>query len=309
MPQRWNAAAPWQLAHMRLLVLHNVSAGECNVTRDVLCAPFVAAGFDILYRQRERDTISDEDLARTNVMVIAGGDGTVARAVLAYRDRVACFAIVPLGTANNIAQGIGGDSFSCDAAGRLDAAQERLHDIGQLEIRGQDRQPEEHGFLEGIGIGAITAAMAAAAAKDMTGADKQRFSRAALPGFISDAVACDWQITVDGQPLPDDLILAEVLNGPRIGPALRLAPQADPGDGMFDIAFLRHADKARALHALGRGGADDLPLDVIRGRAVSMQWHTSPLCVDDRFLDPPRTPMHLRIGFARDPVTFLVPPR
>lgn len=294
---------------MRLLILHNVSAGKRNVTRDMLCAPFVAAGFDIVYRQRKRDTVSDEDLARADVVVIAGGDGTVAKTVLAYRDRVARFAIVPLGTANNIARGMGVDQVSSDDVAWLNAAPERRYDIGQLDIDAQDGLPGRHGFLEGIGIGAIAAAMAAATGQDMTGAEKQQYSRAVLPGFISDAVPCDWKVTVDGRPLPDDLILIEVLNGPRIGPALRLAPQADPGDGMFDIAFLRHADKARALHALGRGGADDLPLDLRRGRAVSILWHGAPLCVDDRFLDPPRTPMHLRIGFAPDPVTFLVPPR
>ena len=45
-------------------------------------------------------------------------------------------------------------------------------------------------------------------------------------------------ITVDDKAIEEEMLLAEIMNIGFVGPNLRLAPQADTGDGRFDVVVL-----------------------------------------------------------------------
>src|SRR6188768_1864022 len=95
---------------MRVTLLHNRSAGSEDHAEHEIEASMQRAGHEII------DVTSnlDELLValgerRPDLIVIAGGDGTVSRAASALAGRHVPLAILPLGTANNTARCLGVD--------------------------------------------------------------------------------------------------------------------------------------------------------------------------------------------------------
>ena len=97
---------------MRVTLLHNKSAGSENHSRADLKDSLRRGGHALV------DAVSDVEALLVSLadrscdlVVVAGGDGTVSRAACALADRNLPLAILPLGTANNTARclGIEGD--------------------------------------------------------------------------------------------------------------------------------------------------------------------------------------------------------
>jgi diacylglycerol kinase (ATP) len=92
---------------MRAVLLHNPTAGAGEHCRDTLLYTMRLAGLSCSYH-----SVKDGDFAgalrRTaELVVVAGGDGTVAKVIARLPDRAIPVAIFPLGTANNIARSMG----------------------------------------------------------------------------------------------------------------------------------------------------------------------------------------------------------
>lgn len=288
---------------MRLLLLHNRGAGPEAVPGEDLRRAFTDAGFEVIYRSRLDDDLGDEDLRQADVLLVAGGDGTVGGAVRSFRRKAGLFGIVPLGTANNIATSLGITADAAAVARGLRGATQQRVDVG-LAIWPGGRQE----FLEGVGAGAIAEAMASVEDQDLESPAARRRSLELVPEFVARAQPKGWRIRVDGNALPDDLLLIEVLNGPLIGPGLLPAAASQPGDGLFDVAFLRVERQAACAAALRQDPLPrPLPLEVVRGREVTMELSDTVLRIDDRFLDRQETPRELRLSFAPDQVRFLIP--
>jgi diacylglycerol kinase family enzyme len=288
---------------MKLLLLHNRNAGSGSIPAERLQRAFTDAGFEVTYRSRQDDEVGEEDLRQADALVVAGGDGTVAGAVRRFRRKIGRFGIVPLGTANNIATGLGITGGAEAVARGLRDAVERPVDIGLAAWPGGGQE-----FLEGVGAGPIAEAMATVEAQDLEAEAMRQRSMDLLPDCIARARPQGWRVRVDGRELPDDLLLVEVLNGPLIGPGLLPAPNGQPGDGMFDVAFLRPEHQAACVAALRRDPLPrPLPLEVVRGRQVTMEVPGAALRIDDRFLEPDAQCHELSLSFASGQVRFLVP--
>ncbi len=83
------------------------------------------------------------------------------------------------------------------------------------------------------------------------------------------------RVEVDGAPwFEDQLLLLAVANGTTFGKGMRVAPGADPGDGVFDVVAVRAMTRSRLLRELPRlylgrhlGAA---PVRHTRGRQVRL---------------------------------------
>jgi diacylglycerol kinase family enzyme len=92
---------------MRALVLHNPSAGSGDISAEDLLAALAAGGTAARYCSIKALHSSDALGDSSDFVVVAGGDGTVVKAVDYVRNRKLPIAIVPLGSANNIARSLG----------------------------------------------------------------------------------------------------------------------------------------------------------------------------------------------------------
>ena len=285
---------------MNLLLIHNHSAGGGGTSADDLRGAFAEAGFDPIYRTKKDGVIGAELLNGVDLVVIAGGDGTVASLLEETIGADVRFSIVPLGTANNVATSLGITGSESDIARGLRRGAERALDLGIVEGLGERRL-----FVEAVGVGAVAAGLAASKEDDLSGEQKFSAGRDALADVLRRGAGQTCSVAVDGVALPEELSLVEILNIPVTGPGLALSPSAEPGDGLLDVVYLRRAGIGAFLQAMEAGAP--LPLDLVRGRTVELTWCDEPLRVDDDFPQPPGARRRVSVTLSDTPARVIVP--
>ncbi|MEK0083130.1 diacylglycerol/lipid kinase family protein [Benzoatithermus flavus] len=288
---------------MRVTVIHNPSAGDGDLSRDDLLELVWQAGLTPTYGEAKDPQLAALLRQPAEFVAAAGGDGTVAKLVLALEDRSVPVAILPAGTANNIARsfGIGGPA-PIVIDGWAGAMRRRLRVGHAAGPWGSER------FVEAVGIGALAAAMAAAAGMPAPTGERMARAREALRRALEEARPLEAAVTIDGEALPGDLLLVEVMNIPYAGSGLKLAPQADPGDELLDVVALEAGQRGAMLAWLAEPEpSSPAPVSVRRGRTVGFMWAGEPLHLDDEFPRTPEQPGRVELGLEAEPVIVLVP--
>jgi len=135
---------------MRALLLHNPSAGTGAHSAESLSKAVSKAGYSVTYCPTKEGLYKDALKQDTDLLVIAGGDGTIAKIIRRMRDTDIPLAILPLSTANNITRSVGVDG-DADALLRLLYSHDTVHlDIGLAAGPWGRRR-----FVEGLGLGAL----------------------------------------------------------------------------------------------------------------------------------------------------------
>lgn len=165
-------------------------------------------------------------------VVVAGGDGTMHAVVSALHDRGELgrrtVGLLPLGTGNDFARGVGIPLDPCEAASVVLAGRTRAMDV-LVDERG------------GVVVNSVHAGAGSEAAK-RGGWWKERLGKVGYPiGAILTALdppALRLRVEVDGEVLhgPERRVLqVAVGNAPNVGGGTPLVPVADPGDGLLDV--------------------------------------------------------------------------
>src|SRR5262249_20249157 len=103
------SSPPAQVAALRIALVHNDRAGYGVYSSGDLVQLLSAAGNEIELFKRDKPGLAAAIAARPDVVVASGGDGTIARVAIALRDSDIPLYILPTGTSNNIARGVGAD--------------------------------------------------------------------------------------------------------------------------------------------------------------------------------------------------------
>jgi diacylglycerol kinase (ATP) len=184
-----------------------------------------------------------------DLIVAAGGDGTVATAASLAATTSTPFAILPLGTANNIATSLGIDRGVPELISSWHRAGRVPFDLGHARAGSK-----EWLVVEGLGGGLIPAGIAAAQrALESVEAPPSVELVAAVQLFynvLTELEPVRRTITVDGRQLSEELLMFEVLNIRSVGPNLVLAPDATPSDGLFDVILAGPAHRTDLLEYL-----------------------------------------------------------
>ena len=139
---------------MRTLLLHNPTAGAAHPSADELMSRLKAAGLSPKYHSSKNDYKS---LLRKgwDLVIVAGGDGTVAKVARRLRNRDIPLAILPVGTANNIAHALGLNGEIDALIARLETATPVRLDVGVARGPWGKRR-----FVEAVGFGTLAKAIA-----------------------------------------------------------------------------------------------------------------------------------------------------
>ena len=187
-------------------------------------------------------------------------------------DRSVPVAILPLGSANNIARSFG-------VAGAPYELAEILHPLywQRLSI-GIVRGPwGRRRFVEAVGLGPLARMMKMPSLDAARGVDSLRGGRDELRKIMRTAKPLDIDVRVDGKPLPGDILAIEIMNIVYTGPGLPLAPSADPGDRMLEVVFVRPAERKAMTAWIKEPQHRRPPVSVRRGRRVDVVWRGGPL--------------------------------
>ena len=275
---------------MRATLFHNPGAGDGSTTGHQLRSILADAGYQVRYQSTEKDWSSALD-APTDLVVVAGGDGTVAQVAKAMAGRDVPLAVLPFGTANNIAKALG-------VFGDLEAVVRgwRLTGTATLDVGVAVGPFGEERFIESAGGGLFARLVAEGRESVKGGAEMvhRETDRALqlLRTILDDAPNGSWHVSLDDHDLSGRYIGVEVMNIGCVGPNVPIAGEADIADGQFDVVLLRVEDRERLRnYVVGRleSASALMPsLDVRRGSRLRLtppaDW---PFRIDDDLVPLP----------------------
>src|SRR5215471_9578043 len=240
---------------MRVLLIHNPKAGDRKHGKKQLMRSLKGNGLQAFYQSIEERDWEKSFKKPVDVVVAAGGDGTVHKTAWEIMESGIPLAILPLGTANNLARSLG-------FAGSVDEILQSLHcgksepfDVGVVRSGSQ-----ADCFLEAVGGGLFADYFPAAKANEKEQASPEEQLKAHLSllrELALDYRARPWKMRIDGKDISGRYILWGAMNIRSAGPALHLAPKAKTDDGLLDFVagreherkvFIKHVD----AHLAGR---------------------------------------------------------
>lgn len=174
---------------------------------------------------------------RYDLVVAAGGDGTIGVVAEELLDSPVALGVLPLGSVMNVARSIGLPRDLEGAAEALRDGSPRAIDVG--EVAGRT-------FYEAASVG-MNAAMFREA---------QRFDRGdwlSIARTLWVAVRyrpARMEIRLDDRVVRTRALMVTVANGPYTGMAMTVAPEARLDDGRFDVVIFRRFSKLRLLRHL-----------------------------------------------------------
>lgn len=228
----------------RVTLIHNHKAGDAGHDRAGLVALLKRAGYGVTYIGYKRCDLAKALDRPAELIVIAGGDGTIAKVAARVRRDGPPLAILPLGTANNMAKSLGFDRPLKELVAGWSVERVRpFHAIAATGPWGT------HRIAEGLGFGALEQGIAEMP-KDPDLGQARRVLAEAVIGTAAEHL----ELRLDGERIEQPFALLEVSTVPLVGPNLLLAAAADPAQRKFAIAFI--GDRPDERGALARWLAD-----------------------------------------------------
>ena len=275
---------------MRVSLFYNRHAGG-GVPLDHIRDAIALHDHELVRVVEDRGEVERVLEERPDVVVAAGGDGTIAHVARLLAHRGIPLAILPLGTANNIARSVGITASIDDLIGGWETAWRLPLDLGVAE----GAWGRTH-FVEAVGGGLIPTAIAdvksradedvPARSEDVPARSKVIGAVRAFKQVLSRLQPREWTIVADGARMTGEFLLVEILNIRSIGPNLVFSSGATPLDGLFQVVVAgeeHREDIARYLQDLLEGRSDPPSLTWQSAREVTLQG-TTDIHVDDKVL-------------------------
>jgi diacylglycerol kinase family enzyme len=305
------------LPAMRITLVHNPTAGVADHRLEEILASLRRAGHEAIDGDLEAIHRKPPSLQETDLVLAAGGDGTVRKVALAMAGSKVPVGVLPLGTANNLAHSLELERPVPEIIANLDSYRPCGFDLG-IAIGPWGKFV----FMEGFGAGLFAdylSALDTPGHRDWMEAlrDEQGLHRdyVFLPQLLAGYESRGWDLRVDGNPIRGDFFLVEALNTKCIGPFSELAPRADPGDGFLDLVTLG-PDEIETfcdlLTAHAEGNEQPFPFPVRRFRELELRSRDEYLHFDDHLW--PNENRHapsslIRVSVQPSALFFLRPPQ
>jgi len=211
----------------------NLHEDPARLSPEALEAALRERGMEV----RLHELVEDDDageLARTaadsgNDVVVAGGDGTVsgvAAAMVGHPD--ATLGILAMGSFNNMARGLGIPVTLDEALEVIGAGAPGQMDVGWVVREGDEGRP----FFEAAGVGVDAVGFLAVELAERHG--WWRAARALVRALRLRKTPM--RILLDGTAYRTGSPAVTVSNGPYHGAGFVVSGEADPTDGVFDVA-------------------------------------------------------------------------
>jgi diacylglycerol kinase (ATP) len=300
---------------MLVTLIHNPGAGDQDESSKSLKKLLREAGHEVRYRSAKEDGWKRALKKEADLVVVAGGDGTVGRVARRMAGRGIPMAVLPIGTANNIARALGQHERPLEelVSAWKDAPRAKL-DVGVAQGPWGSRN-----FIEGLGFGIFAGHLAILEGEEEdesgSASDKVDAALRRMKQTAEEAEAIQVVAALDGEDISGKYLMMEALNLHYVGPNMRLALDGKPGDGEFEVVLVTEEERTRFILYLEawRDNRDRLAvLPSHRGKHLKIEWTGFPLHIDDK-LYPKKDPepkeiagvVEARINGAS--VDFLVP--
>jgi diacylglycerol kinase family enzyme len=303
---------------MRVTLIHNPRAGDdTQPTTGQLQALIREAGHKVRVQSVKEEGWSASLKKSADIVVVAGGDGTVGKVARRLIGRDIPLAILPLGTANNISKTLGiADLPVTRLIPGWSKARAVKFDAGVAVGPWGTRY-----FIEGVGLGflpfAIPAVQANPTMESLTDANaKVTYALQIMRERLGDHEALSLKASIDGKDISGEYVLFEVMNMKYVGPNLYLAPDLLHNNGMFEVVCVERKHRKELQKILAHwqeGGPWPAEFVTHSGRNVLVEWTGFPLHLDDKLWPAKnkknsiRPPAPIELEVLPKALCFLVP--
>jgi diacylglycerol kinase (ATP) len=234
-------------------------------------AALANAGHHAIYQSTRESDYKKVLKKPTDLVLVAGGDGTVGKVGCELIDSGISLSVLPLGTANNLARSLGFIASPEEIISGLEGGKRRAFDVGLARGPWGKRY-----FFESAGGGLLADYLRGAkgkAKKTEKLSEEQEMRRhvSLLRRILHDYPARKWKMDIDGEDISDDYIVWEAMNIRLVGPVLYLASQAATKDGQLDFVCAREDDRSLLMEYLDArlaGSKSKFPLPLRRFRRL-----------------------------------------
>ena len=267
---------------IRVTLLHNPNAGLEHFSKEELLNTLQKNGYETHYADVKADNLAEKLSHPADLLVIAGGDGTVIKVAKQIMGKDIPLGLLSLGTANNIASGMGISGKPENIIASWDMNRRKSFDIGLAK--------GPHGetiFLESVGFGLLPRLIRQHATDKNEQSDREDVLEEALrhqQEILKEYKPHHCSIEMDGRHLSGKYLLVEIMNIPLAGPNMALAPHADPGDSQLDVVLVREDEREKLAKHLSdqiSGKEKPLELNVQRAKKLRIEWDGIHYHLDD----------------------------
>lgn len=177
------------------------------------------------------------------VIIAMGGDDTIEAIIRGIAGAKVRLGMIPVGTANNLAKGLGIPEDVQQACELIASGKTRKLDMGQVRVGKGKKMPFFELVMTGIG---------AAIYPDALHVSKGKGGFASVKGAINTVLKQESHpevtLKINGQSsVTVETMLAIVSNVPLIGPNMLVDPNASSEDGLLDVSIYPNFSKAELL--------------------------------------------------------------
>lgn len=205
--------------------------------------PMDEANIELLRRETIRAVGAGAD-----ALVVVGGDGMANLGINIVAQTEVPLGIVPSGTGNDLADGLGIPTDDADAA--TDQLLEALGRPPRTIDAGLIRHGEQHGELS-TWFGCVLSAGFDATVNERANLMTRPRGRSRYVFALLRELAVlhprPYRIVVDGEEIVTEAMLVSVANNRSLGGGMRIVPHADLSDGRFDLFVVTKMSRPRFL--------------------------------------------------------------
>ena len=202
-----------------------------------------------------------------DLVVVMGGDGMAHLGLNACADTDATLGIVPAGTGNDFARGVGVPSSVKESVEAIVRGNTRVVDLSRLTNSSGTRY-----------VGAVVSSGYDARVNRATNDIRLRFGPLSY-GYIAlrelvNFSPLHYRLVIDGEPRELDAMLVAVCNTGVFGGGMQISPDADPADGLLDVTIIHKASRAKLMRLLPLtytgGFVKDAVVERLRAKVVEV---------------------------------------
>lgn len=243
---------------LRVLIVHNEASGFGSDAIFEFERALMRAGDECVLRMLRADDDKKgedllEDAEQYDLVVISGGDGTVASMLYLLRNRNILTCVFPSGTANLFFANLGNASEPSALARACRIGRSVKTDMGEMLWRDAQGVKHRQGFALMAGIGFDAQIMQAAIPAKRTMGQAAYFA-AALANPKPETR--EFRITVDGKTITRRGISCMVANNAILQGDIDIVPSCTMTDGLLDVIVIEADETAQLIRPLFVGLVD-----------------------------------------------------
>ena len=302
----------------KTVVFHNPKSGDAEHDKDQLIAALEKRSYTVQYFSTKGDWKSARLNSGEQLIVIAGGDGTVRKVTgwlleTGMLKKEIPITILPLGTANNLSKTLKINGTYKQLIEQWPEWKIQPYDIGRI-INSDEKKKNRPFFLEALGCGLFAHHLRNGkeeyVKKNEDDPEKKiNVDQERLLLSLSKLPPCKVEITIDNKDYHGEYLLVSIMNSMHFGTNLEFNPQSESGDGKFDVILIPGTDREKLEQFIIRQretGPNDLNFKGISGRDIRLRSGDHLYHLDDTLYDAEEdTLIHVR---ANDQQLFFLAP-